>query len=161
MDNEIYGLTKGQPSPTSPHGIERKASPYGSAEYPINPILMALAYGASFVARGFSSRPRDVTELIKRGILHKGFAFIQIYSPCVTFYDTYDHFKEVTAELPANHDPSDKLGAMRLAMDDDKLYLGVFYKENRPSFVENLAGVRGKAATKPFNLEELINRYRS
>jgi len=160
MDNEIYGLTKGQPSPTSPHGIERKASPYGSAEYPINPILMALAYGASFVARGFSSRPRDVTELIKQGITHKGFAFIQVYSPCVTFYDTYDHFKEVTADLPADHDPTDKLAAMRLAMDE-KLYLGVFYREDRPSFVENLSGVREKASARPFDLEQLINRYRS
>ncbi len=160
MDNEIYGLTKGQPSPTSPHGIERKASPYGSAEYPINPILMALAYGASFVARGFSSRPRDVTELIKQGITHKGFAFIQVYSPCVTFYDTYDHFKEVTADLPADHDPTDKLAAMRLAMDE-KLYLGVFYREDRPSFVENLREVQEKASARPFDLEQLINRYRS
>lgn len=161
MDNEIYGLTKGQPSPTSPHALERKASPYGHAEYPINPVLMALAYGATFVARGFSARPREVTELIKQGISHKGFAFIQIYSPCVTFYDTYDHFRQVTADLPADHDPSDKAAAMRLAMEDEVLYLGVFYKENRPSFVESLQAVRTRAAAKPFDLQELINRYRS
>ncbi len=160
MDNEIYGLTKGQPSPTSPLGMERKASPYGSIESPINPVLMALAYDASFVARGFSSRPKEVTELIKQGITHKGFAFIQIFSPCVTFYDTYKHFREVTAPLPADHDPTDKVAAMRLAMSEEPLYLGVFYKKERPTLDELVASKR-KLAGDSFSLEKLVNSFRS
>lgn len=162
MDNEIYGLTKGQPSPTSPIGMERKASPYGSIESPLNPILMALAYNASFVARGFSAKPRELTELIKMALLHKGFSFVQIYSPCVTFYDTYEHFKRVTAPLPANHDPQDRGRAMQLALDDQTLYLGVFYKADRPSYSASVGGVRTKAAgAATFNLDQLISRYRT
>src|SRR5512135_2592961 len=116
MDNEIYGLTKGQPSPTSPMGMEKKASPYGTVDSPIDPIQMALAYNASFVARGFSSKPKEVTELIKAAMTHKGFSFVQVLSPCVTFYDTYDHFKQITAPMPEGHDPSDRGKAMTLAM---------------------------------------------
>lgn len=160
MDNEIYGLTKGQPSPTSPLGMERKASPYGHIEHPINPILMALAYDASFVARGFSSRPKEVTELIKQGITHKGFSFIQILSPCVTFNDTYKRFREITAPLPADHDPTDRLAAMRLAMNEETLYLGVFYKKERPTFDEQVRAKRALAGD-GFSLEKLINTYRA
>jgi len=168
MDNEIYGLTKGQPSPTSPHGLEKKASPYGSPDTPINPVLMALAYGATFVARGFSARPKDVTELIKQGIRHKGFAFLQIYSPCVTFNDTFDHFRQATADLPKEHDPANKLQAMERAMSDDPLYLGVFYREERPSYDEQIQQVRGKAGGQSaaqfaaqLALDKLIERYRT
>jgi len=160
MDNEIYGLTKGQPSPTSPHGMSKKASPYGSPDTPLNPVLMAIAYGATFVARGFSSRPKDVTELIKQGIRHKGFALLQIYSPCVTFNDTYDHFRQVTADLPSDHDPTNKMMAIERAMSDDPLFLGVFYKEDRPSYDAQMAEVREKAASQ-FSLEKLIEKYRT
>lgn len=159
MDNEIYGLTKGQPSPTSPTGMKRKASPYGSMDSPMNPLLMSLAYNASFVARGFSSKPKDVTELIKQGITHKGFSFIHIYSPCVTFYDTYQHFREVTAPLPADHDPSDRLAAMQLAMDEETLYLGVFYKEDRPTHDQHAAEMR-RSAGDGLSMESLIAKYR-
>ncbi len=170
MDNEIYGLTKGQVSPTSPVGLSpksapygnimaAKSTPYGNTDAPINPIVMALAYGATYVARGFSSRPKEVTELIKRGITHTGFAFIQVYSPCVTFYDTYDHYKEVTKPLPADHDPHDKIAAMKLATDADHLYLGEFYVEERPSMAQNVMSIREKAGSK-FSLQELIDKYK-
>lgn len=161
MDNEIYGLTKGQPSPTSPVGMKRKASPYGSIDTPINPILLTLAYNASFVARGFSSKPKEVTELIKQGIAHKGFSFIQVYSPCVTFYDTYKHYREVTAPLPADHNPADRMSAIKHAMDPEKLYLGVFYKEERPTYDEAEDNIQEEAAQAPFSLEKLIAKYRS
>jgi 2-oxoglutarate ferredoxin oxidoreductase subunit beta len=160
MDNQIYGLTKGQPSPTSPHGMEKKAAPYGSPDSPINPILMALAYGATFVARGFSSRPKDVTELIKQGIRHKGFAFIQVYSPCVTFNDTFDHFRGLTKDLPADHDPSNKLAAIERAMSLDPMYLGVYYREERPTYDAQIAGVREKAGSQ-FSLQKLMDKYRT
>lgn len=160
LDNEIYGLTKGQPSPTSPHGTVKKASPYGSLEQPLNPLLMVLAYGASFVARGFSSRPKELVELIQQGIQHKGFAFIQVYSPCVTFNDTYDHFRQLTADLPADHDASDRSQAIARALSEDPLYLGVYYREERPTFHDALDQVRLKAGGQ-FSIEELIKRYRT
>ena len=160
MDNEIYGLTKGQPSPTSPHGMEKKASPYGSPDTPINPILMAVSYGATFVARGFSSKPREVTDLIKQGILHKGFALIQVYSPCVTFNDTFDHFRQVTTNLPTDHDPSNKMMAIERAMSLDPLYLGVFYKEERPTYDQRMQELRDKSGSQ-FSLEKLIEKYRT
>jgi 2-oxoglutarate ferredoxin oxidoreductase subunit beta len=160
MDNEIYGLTKGQPSPTSPHGMEKKASPYGSPDYPINPILMAISYGATFVARGFSGRPKEVTDLIKQGIRHKGFALLQIYSPCVTFNDTFDHFRGVTANLPTDHDPTNRMMAIERAMSDDPLYLGVFYKDERPTYDQAMAGLRDKSGSQ-FSLEKLIEKYQT
>jgi len=160
MDNEIYGLTKGQPSPTSPHGMEKKASPYGSPDYPINPILMAISYGATFVARGFSGRPKEVTELMKQGILHKGFALLQIYSPCVTFNDTFDHFRQTTTPLPGDHDPTNKMMAIERAMSLDPLYLGVFYKEERPTYDQIMAELRVKSGSQ-FSIEKLIAKYRT
>ncbi|MBI3732097.1 MAG: 2-oxoacid:ferredoxin oxidoreductase subunit beta [Chloroflexi bacterium] len=171
MDNEIYGLTKGQASPTSPVGLSpkgapygeskaAKSTPYGNTDAPINPIAMALVYGASYVARGFSSKPKEVTELIKRGLTHTGFSFIQIYSPCVTFYDTYDHYKEVTKPLPIAHDRHDKIAALKMALDSEQLYLGEFYSEERPSMVQNALETRAKAGTK-FSLPELISRYKA
>jgi 2-oxoglutarate ferredoxin oxidoreductase subunit beta len=160
MDNEIYGLTKGQPSPTSPHGMEKKASPYGSPDNPVNPILMSIAYGATFVARGFSARPKEVTDLIKQGIQHKGFALLQIYSPCVTFNDTFDHFREHTAPLPADHDSSNRMLALERAMSEDPLYLGVFYKQERPTYDQQIEALRDKSGSQ-FDLDKLIGKYRT
>lgn len=162
MDNEIYGLTKGQPSPTSPLGMEKKASPYGTIEAPLNPILMALAYNASFVARGFSARPKELIELIKMAVTHKGFAFLQIISPCVTFNDTYEHFKQITTPLPSNHDVTDRSRAMALALDEENMYLGVFYRVERPSYVASVRAVQGRAAAaSAFDIDRLISRYRT
>ncbi len=160
MDNEIYGLTKGQPSPTSPMGMERKASPYGSVERPLNPLLLAFAGGATWIARGFSSKPKEVTQLIKQAMQHKGFSFLQVYSPCVTFYDTYDHYKEVTKPLPADHNPSDRAKAMELAMNNETLFLGLYYQEERPTYDEAFSGVRQKATKGEYSLEKLMNKYR-
>jgi 2-oxoglutarate ferredoxin oxidoreductase subunit beta len=158
MDNEIYGLTKGQPSPTSPLGLEKKAAPYGTVDQPVNPLLMVLAYDATFVARGFSARPKELTELIVRAVEHKGFSFIQVLSPCVVFRNTYSHLKQVTADIPEDHDPSDKLAAMRLAMDTRTMYLGVFYETQRPSLDENILTIRQKAGDS-FSLESYLQRF--
>ena len=158
MDNEIYGLTNGQPSPTSPLGMEKKASPYGTYDSPLNPIAMVLSYGATFVARGFSSQPRDLTELIKRGVQHPGFAFIQVISPCVTFYDTYARFKETTRPIPEGHDPSNKVAAMTLALETQVQYLGVFYQEERPSHHAGVSKVWDRAG-RDFSLEDLLKRF--
>ncbi len=158
MDNEIYGLTKGQPSPTSPVGMEKKASPYGTYDIPLNPAAMVLSYGATFVARGFSSQPRELTELIKRGVQHPGFAFLQVISPCVTFYDTYARFKEITAPIPEDHDSSDRAAAMKLAMTTDVQYLGVLYQEEQMSHHARVDQVRDKAGS-DFSLDDLLKRF--
>jgi 2-oxoglutarate ferredoxin oxidoreductase subunit beta len=159
MDNEIYGLTKGQPSPTSPLGMEKKVSPYGTVDLPINPIAMVLSYGASFVARGFSSRPQELVELIQRGIKHPGFAFIQVISPCVTFNDTYETFKANTAPLPDDHDRSDRVAAFRLALEPDAVYLGVFYEEERVAHHTQMQHIQERAGG-GFSLPEALERFR-
>lgn len=160
MDNEIYGLTKGQASPTSPLGLEKKSTPYGNVDRPLNPLMLALASGATWIGRGFSSKPKEMTELIKEAIMHKGFSFLQIYSPCVTFYDTYDHFKQVTKPLPAEHNPSDKASAMKYAMDDESLFLGVYFQEDRPTYDDAYSGIRQKATKGDYSLEKVMSKYR-
>jgi 2-oxoglutarate ferredoxin oxidoreductase subunit beta len=159
MDNEIYGLTKGQPSPTSPRGIEKKASPFGTVEQPINPLTLALSAGATWVARGFSSKPKDLIELIKQAIQHKGFSFLQVLSPCVTFYDTYDHFKNITKPLPTDHDPLDKARAMQFAMDEQTLHLGLFFKEDRPTYDQGYAAMNERNAKPGYGLPQILSKY--
>ena len=159
MDNEIYGLTKGQPSPTSPVGIEKKASPYGTVERPINPLQLAIACGATWVARGFSSKPKELSELIKAAIQHKGFSLLQVLSPCVTFYDTYDHFKSITKPLPAEHNPLDRLSALKYAMEEQTQYLGLFYQEEYATFDDGYAALRARVAKPDYGVREIMNKY--
>ena len=128
MDNEIYGLTKGQTSPTSPHGHVTKSTPLGNPAFPLRPLALAISSGATFVARGFSSQPKQIAELIRKGIEHQGFSFIHVMSPCVTFYDTYKIYKEKVYQIPKDHDPGDAEAAMRYAMDSDRLPLGLLYQ---------------------------------
>ena len=101
MDNQIYGLTTGQVSPTSRIGMKTKSTPFGSVEGPINPISLALAAGATFIARGFSGDQKHLTDLIKQGVEHKGFSFIDVFSPCVTYNhdNTYPWFKQRVKKL--------------------------------------------------------------
>lgn len=159
MDNEIYGLTKGQPSPTSPTGLERKAAPFGTVEKPLNPLMLALAAGASWVGRGFSSKPKELTELIKQAMQHKGFAFLQVLSPCVTFYDTNNHFKQVTKPLPADHNSRDRMGALKYAMDEETLYLGLYYQEERLTYDEGYAAKRAANAKENYGIKEIMGKY--
>ncbi len=159
MDNEIYGLTKGQPSPTSPVGIEKKASPFGTVERPLNPLQLALGCGATWVARGFSSKPKELGDLIKAAIQHKGFSLLQVISPCVTFYDTYDQFKSLAKPLPAEHDPRDRASALKYALDTQNFYLGLFYQEEGTTFDEGYAAMRARVATPNYGVREIMNKY--
>jgi 2-oxoglutarate/2-oxoacid ferredoxin oxidoreductase subunit beta len=154
MDNEIYGLTKGQTSPTSPTGHKTKSTPYGSVAAPMQPLAMVMASGATFVARGFSSQPKQLAELIKLGMQHEGFAFIQAMSPCVTFYDTYKIYKEKVYQIPDDHDPSDREAAMRLALEHERLPIGLFYHEPVPSNVTLL-----HSEQRPLDLPAYLARY--
>ena len=96
MDNQIYGLTTGQISPTSEVGMKTKSTPFGSVELPINPIASAITAGATWVARGYTGNMKQLTRLMIEGMQHNGFALLDIFSPCVTFnkVNTYQFFKQ-------------------------------------------------------------------
>jgi 2-oxoglutarate ferredoxin oxidoreductase subunit beta len=135
MDNQIYGLTTGQVSPTSRVGMKTKSTPFGSVEGPINPISLALAAGASFVARGFSGEPKHLTELIKKGIQHTGFSFIDVFSPCVTYNhdNTYPWFRERVKKLEQDtaYDSTDWHAAMQKSqLWGEEIPIGLFYRND-------------------------------
>ncbi|MCH8195742.1 MAG: 2-oxoacid:ferredoxin oxidoreductase subunit beta [Chloroflexi bacterium] len=131
MDNQTYGLTKAQASPTSKIGHTSKSTPHGVISEPANPVLTALSSGATFVARGYSAKPPQLQDLIVRGIQHKGFAFVHVQSPCTEFHDTFDYYNERIEQLPDDWDPSNREAAIRLALTDDREYLGLFYQTER------------------------------
>jgi 2-oxoglutarate ferredoxin oxidoreductase subunit beta len=122
MDNQIYGLTTGQTSPTSRVGMKTKSMPFGNIEAPVNPISLALVAGATFVARGYSAEQKHLTELIKRGIEHKGFSFLDVFSPCVTYNhdNTYQWFKPRVKKL--EDDPSYDPSVWTAAMENSLLW---------------------------------------
>lgn len=130
MNNQIYGLTTGQVSPTSCEGMKTKSTPFGSVELPVNPITSAIMAGATFVARGFSGDPAQLTDLIKRAIEHEGFALVDVFSPCVTFNHDNDFkfFKPRVKRLEdEGHDAGDWKSACEKAMQwGDVIYTGLF-----------------------------------
>ena len=133
MDNQIYGLTTGQTSPTSRLGMKTKSAPYGNIESPINPITMALAAGATFVARGFSGEQKHLAELIKQAIQHKGFSFLDVFSPCVTYNkdNTFQWFRPRVKKLEddSSYDPSHWLAAVeKSTIWGDEIPIGKFFE---------------------------------
>jgi 2-oxoglutarate ferredoxin oxidoreductase subunit beta len=134
MDNQVYGLTTGQVSPTSIKGMKTKSTPFGSVENQVNPIPLAIAGGATYVARGFTGQIRHLTELIKGGIQHKGFALIDTFSPCVTFNkdNTHEFFKQRTRKLEDQaHDPTDFMHAMERGYEwGEEIPIGLFFKRD-------------------------------
>lgn len=147
MDNQIYGLTKGQTSPTSGQGFKTKSTPDGNIERPVRPLQLAVAAGCTFVAQGFSSNQKQLVELIKRGIRHKGFALINTISPCVTFnkVNTYDWYKEVLTDLDKveGYNPHDKQAALQMLIEKDELVTGLVYEEPESiSFEEKIPGFK-------------------
>jgi 2-oxoglutarate ferredoxin oxidoreductase subunit beta len=154
MDNEIYGLTKGQTSPTSPQGHVTKSTPGGNQAVPLHPLAIALSSGATYVARGFSSQPKQLAELIKMGMQHEGFSFIHTMSPCVTFYDTYKLYKEKVYSIPDSHDVHDSEAAMRYALESERLPLGLLYHEPRPHDAT-------QAAPRAFDMDGYLARYKA
>lgn len=137
MDNQIYGLTKGQLSPTSPRGMKTVTSEYGSLEDPVNPLMFVLAYGAGFVAQGTPADMTSLAQVIEEAIRYPGFSFVNVQSPCVTFGDPESQAKAHRAHMKPlakmGHDATDRIAALRLAQDYGKeLYTGVFYKNPSP-----------------------------
>ena len=157
MDNEIYGLTKGQTSPTSPHGHVTKSTPYGLMASQFNPIATALTLNVSFVARGYSAKPKELAALIEQGIMHKGFSFIHALSPCPTFFNTFDAWDASVTRIAEEHDAQDRMKALTLAMDSERQFIGVFYEQERPTMDEaaHQLAQQGKA----FDLDKYMSRY--
>ena len=160
MNNQIYGLTTGQISPTSSIGMRTKSTPFGSVEMPVNPITSAIMSGATFVARGFSGDVRHLTVLIKKAIQHKGFALVDIFSPCVTFNLDNGHsfFKDRVKKLEdEDHDPSDwKTACEKAVLWGDTIYTGLFYQEESTSLGarEPILDEGGPLARRPLGLSE-------
>ncbi len=164
MDNEIYALTKGQCSPTSRLGTTTKCNPYAWTADRINPVLLALSFNASFVARGYSGEVKQIESLIKQGLEHKGFSFIHIISPCVQYnkVSSYEHIKEITRPLPENHDTSDRLVAMGLAFSEEAVYTGVFYKIDKPTYEERFERIIEKAQApleEGFSVKDIAKQF--
>jgi len=137
MDNQIYGLTKGQLSPTSARGTKTPSSLYGSIEDPVNPLLYVLAYGAGFVAQGIPGDMDGLAKLIEEAIRYPGFAFVNIQSPCITFGDPENQVKAQKAKMKKladlGHDSTNRIRAMELASEySTSLYTGVFYRNPNP-----------------------------
>jgi 2-oxoglutarate ferredoxin oxidoreductase subunit beta len=148
FDNGIYGLTKGQTSPTSAQGFRTTTSPYDNLDQPLNPLLMVLSYGATWVGQAYAGRPQQLESLIKEAIAHRGFSYLHILSPCVTFdktVRTYDHLGDLVHDLPADHDTSDLAAAMKLAMNTGTPPLGVYYRQQRPTLADNLDEIVARA----------------
>jgi len=138
MDNEVYGLTKKQTSPTSPVGFKSKTDPTGAVDHPINPMKKLIAAGATFVARTHSHLPNHVLEMMELALDHDGFSVIECLSECTEFYpgafDSANPRKGGQFQaVPADHDPTDELAAYRLAMAPPPGYFGVFYRVQRPT----------------------------
>jgi 2-oxoglutarate ferredoxin oxidoreductase subunit beta len=152
MDNQVYGLTKGQTSPTSPTGFVSYTTPNGSAEGPVRPLRVALANGCSFVAQGFSGNLKQLVDLIVAAIQHKGFSLLNVQSPCVTWRETiledgvkvdvYEWWKKHLRNLDEEpgYDATDPGAAFRKLLECDDIVSGVVYSEDRPSYREYLKG---------------------
>jgi 2-oxoglutarate ferredoxin oxidoreductase subunit beta len=158
-NNQIYGLTKGQASPTSEEGLVTKAQPEGVASLPFNPIAVAVAMQASFVARGFSGMIEHLAGLIEKAIAHEGFALIDVLQPCVSFnkVNTFAWYKKRCYTLPDEYDPSDWQAAMQTAVEwGDKIPLGIIYRNQRTSFEKRFSVLqRGPLVGQDTDLAEL------
>ncbi len=139
-DNQIYGLTKGQASPTSDEGFVTKTTPLGMFARPLNPMALAISLGASFVARGFSGEIEHLADLIVQAIENRGFSLVDILQPCVTFnrVNTYQWYRSRVYKLDGTHDPKDRKRAFQKAQEwGERIPIGVIYTEERPTYEEH------------------------
>ncbi len=144
-NNMVYGLTKGQASPTSQLGFKTPVQVDGVFEEPFNPLAVAVAQDASFVSRAFCADFKPTKEILKKALLHKGFSLVDLLQPCVTYnkVNTYKWFKENTYYLDESHNPQDKVAAFKKATELYKLPLGIFFvNRDKLTFEENQAAYR-------------------
>ncbi|MDY6856890.1 MAG: 2-oxoacid:ferredoxin oxidoreductase subunit beta [Thermodesulfobacteriota bacterium] len=166
-NNQVYGLTKGQASPTSHEGFITKTQPKGVVSAPFNPIAVAVAMKAGFVARGFTGQVDHLTNLIRQGIAHRGLSLIDVLQPCVSFnkVNTFAWYKERCYPLPDDYDPTDWESAIKVASKwGDNIPIGIIYKNNRKSFEVNLlASAEGPLALQDIDrtvIERIMEGYR-
>jgi 2-oxoglutarate ferredoxin oxidoreductase subunit beta len=138
MNNSIYGQTKGQASPTTMEGTVTRSTPYGTFDNPLNPSAVAIVAGATFVARGFAGNLKQLTELIVKAFEHKGFAFVEAVSPCVTFNNTWTSIRTRAQDISESHDVSNKIEALDLALKEDPLYFGLLYDVHVPTMNDKI-----------------------
>ena len=168
-NNQVYGLTKGQASPTSILGFKTKVQNRGVYNEPFNAVAVAISLNASFVARAFIGDSEQTREILLKAIQHKGYALIDLFSPCVSFnrVNTYAWYKENTYYLDDSHDPTDQSQAMKLALQKDKFPLGIlFMNKSRLTFEENI-GIYESDNSPLYNrnldlskFEQLVNKFR-
>jgi 2-oxoglutarate/2-oxoacid ferredoxin oxidoreductase subunit beta len=162
-NNQVYGLTKGQASPTSDQGFVTKTTPEG-AWAPLRPLALAVACDCSFVARGFAGDVEHLSGLVESGIKHKGFSFIEVLQPCVSFnhVNTYEWYRKHTYKLGADYNPADRTAAFEKSLEwGDKIPLGIIYRKERPSFEESIKAISSvplvKQTINPLQFEELLD----
>lgn len=158
-NNQIYGLTKGQASPTTMMGVKTPAQPQGVFEEPFNAVSVAISLDASFVARTFVGYKDLTKKIIKEAIKNKGFSFVEIFQPCVSFnkINTYEWYEKNTYFIN-NHDPYNKIEAMKIAMRTDYFPVGIIYRSDKKDFNKNV-GLTKPLFNKKINkkkLKELI-----
>jgi 2-oxoglutarate/2-oxoacid ferredoxin oxidoreductase subunit beta len=166
-NNQVYGLTKGQASPTSERGFVTKTTPGGAGE-PLNPLALAVASNACFVARTFAGDPEHMVKMIKMAINHPGFVLVDILQPCVSFnhVNTYEYFRKRVYKLEdeAGFDPADRLGAFKKTLEwGDKIPIGLFYRCERPIFEQTLAATKGTSLVRqkidPLSIAPLLEEF--
>jgi 2-oxoglutarate/2-oxoacid ferredoxin oxidoreductase subunit beta len=164
-DNMTLGLTTGQTTATSQTGFKSKSTPFGSAVPPLNPIAHALVSNGSFVARGFAGNPKHLQSLIVQAAQHRGFNYIDVFQPCVTFnyLNTYDWFRQRVYTLEeAGHDASDRQRALQKSFEwGDRIPIGVFYRDDKPTFRDGMPHVANvslaKLPSKSVDISHLIH----
>jgi 2-oxoglutarate/2-oxoacid ferredoxin oxidoreductase subunit beta len=153
MDNEIYGLTKGQAAPTTPLGDKTKSTTYGNPEVGVDPCALAISFGATWVGRGFSGDIKGTAELMKAALSHHGFSFLNVISPCVTWRGDDQH-KELRARVrpvPEGHDVSNMPAALALTNEPTAVTTGVLYAVERSTLVDEMKQIAAKAIAKKAN----------
>jgi 2-oxoglutarate ferredoxin oxidoreductase subunit beta len=162
MNNQVYGLTTGQASPTTSKEHKTKSTPRGNTELPINPIALALVSGATYISRAFSGEPAHMANLIAGAIAHKGFSLVDVFSPCVTYnhINTYPWFKKRVYKLEeeAGYDTSDMDAAFPKALEwGDRIPLGLFYQDRQPTYEESEPALqKGALVDQPLGLDDAL-----
>lgn len=163
MDNEIYGLTKGQAAPTTPTGDKTKSTVYGNPEPSVDPCELAISSGASWVGRAFSGDVKAVVELMVKAVRHKGFSFLNIISPCVTFRgdDQFTTLRQKVRAIPEDHDRTDRVGALKYTREHEILSTGVLYEVEKKSLDQQLHDIahevqNGKV---PPTMSDIVNTF--
>ncbi len=164
MDNGVYGLTKGQSSPTSKVGAVTTSTPFGKIEGPVSPLSHYLELGVTFIASSYSSKPRDLAVLIEKAMEHDGFSIVHVMSPCTTFNDTYAELKgnprlgiePGIIEIPSDYDSSDKNQAMRM-LQQPKIPIGILYQEKRSPFMDTYDNLAARVPTS--DTEKILDSY--